>query len=68
MSFCIKKVGEYYKVYSKSLSGKGEPKTEKQEPPEGLKEPKGSKGSPGVLGLSDYAKSPNFKNENFQKF
>ena len=50
------------------MTGKGSPlkPTEKQEPPEGLKEPKGSKGSPGILGLSDYAKSPNFKSESFQ--
>lgn len=48
----IKKMGDFYKII---LIGKGSPVDPK------------TKTKTGVLGLSDYAKSPNFKTETFQK-
>jgi hypothetical protein len=70
MPYFIKKVGEYYKVClkdnpEKCFSKKGIPieNAIKQERVLGMS----GKGSPSVLGLSDYAKSPNFKSESFQK-
>ena len=51
MSYAIRKCKEGYKIFLKA------------EPITGG----AGEGKTGVLGLSDYAKSPNFKSDNFQK-